>query len=402
MVNAASPRQADTYTFYRRKRFKVVEKMQFEKLKQYKSWLTSAAIAIAIVLWLATGGTNERTPALDPQPATARAGEDKASVRVRRQLAENVTRTITVNGRTAPARRVEINAETDGRVVSVDGERGDRLDEGDVIVRLDQRDRQARLNQAVATVKQRELEFEGRQRLKGNSYVSDGQLQEAAAMLEAAKAELMRAELDLLYMSIRAPFDGALQERQVEIGDFVKQGDPIASFVDDRKLIVSASISEFDAHNVKKGRPGSARLATGEVVSGVIRYVAPVADEATRTFNVELEIDNAAGDYRAGMTAELRIPAETIMAQRVSPSLLTLDEEGNLGIKIVNDASIVEFHRADIALSSDEGVWIEGLPHSANIITVGQGFVNAGAEVNAVTEDEIDTALATKSGPKSP
>ena len=233
--------------------------------------------------------------------------------------------------------------------------------------------------------------------MKGDSYVSEAQLQEAKALLEAAKAELARARLDIGYMVIRAPFDGALQDRQVEIGDFVKLGDPVASIVDDRTLIVSASIAEYEAHFVSKGGAGSAKLATGQTVNGVIRYIAPVADEATRTFNVELEIDNADGALRGGMTAELILPAETIFAQKISPSLLTLDEEGNLGVKIVNDSGIVEFHAADIAISSSQGVWIAGLPFSATIITVGQGFVNEGATVDAIPEDAIDTAVAIKS-----
>ena len=97
------------------------------------------------------------------------------------------------------------------------------------------------------------------------------------------------------------------------------------------------------------------------------------------------------------MTAELKIPAETIFAQKVSPSLLTLDDEGNLGLKTVNESGIVEFHVADVALSSSEGIWIAGLPHSATIITVGQGFVSEGIFVEAVPEDEIETAVAIKS-----
>ena len=217
-------------------------------------------------------------------------------------------------------------------------------------------------------------------------------------MLEAAKTELTRARLDIDYMVIRAPFDGALQDRQVEVGDFVKLGDPIATIVDDRTLIVRASIAEYEAHFVSKGNPGTAKLATGQIVNGTIRYIAPVANEATRTFDVELEIDNAEGLLRAGITAKLIIPAETIYAQKVSPSLLTLDDEGNLGIKIVNESGIVEFHSADIAMSSSDGVWIVGLPYSATIITVGQGFVNEGIAVDAVPEDEIETAVAIKSG----
>jgi len=372
--------------------------MNLGNLEKFKSWLISAAIAAAIGLWLLTGQVGHEDHAAPTAPRDDDQADARTSVRVRTQAAEEVTRNIVVNGKTAPARKVELNAETDGRVVAVGGERGTRLNGGDVIVKLDTRDREARLSQARAIVKQRELEFAARDKLKDQSYVSEAQLQEAAALLEAARAELARAELDLRNMVISAPFDGALQDRSVEIGDYVKNGDPVALFVDDRKLIVSADVSEFDAKYVVKGQSGSARLATGEVVSGKIRYVAPVADEATRTFTVELEVDNADGQYRGGVTAELMIPAETVFAHRVSPSLLTLDDEGNLGIKTVNDSGKVEFHSADIAISSSDGVWIAGLPHNATIITVGQGFVNAGSLVDSVPEVEIDTAVATKSG----
>lgn len=305
-------------------------------------------------------------------------------------------RTIIVNGKTAPARVVELSAETDGRVEHIGAARGADVNRSEVIVRLDQRDRSARLAQAEATVKQRQVEYEGRMRLKSESYVSEAQLQEAIALLEAAKTELTRARLDLDYMTIRAPFDGALQSRFVEIGDFVKVGDPIATFVDNRTMIVSANVSEFDARFVEPGQAAEARLATGETVRGTVRYVAPVADAATRTFVVELEVDNSDGMLRAGGTAELRIPAERVYAHRISPSLLTLDDAGNIGVKIVNDKGVVEFVVADIALSSSDGMWIAGLPKTATIITVGQGYVTAGSMVIAVAEDDIDTAVAAK------
>ena len=141
--------------------------MQFEKLKRYKSWLVSAAITSAIALWLVSGQIGSDNSDQDVAPVANQQSEDRPSVRVRRQTAEEVTRTITVNGRTAPARIVDINAETDGRVVAVGRERGDRLDRGDVIVQLDERDRQARHSQALATVKQRELEFAAREKLLG-------------------------------------------------------------------------------------------------------------------------------------------------------------------------------------------------------------------------------------------
>ena len=363
--------------------------------QRHRSWFYSAGIAVFITLWLLSGaiGGNDEV-ADEPQARVIDAPSSK--VRVRTQSAEEIVRKIIVNGETAPSRTVRIAAETDGRVTAIGAERGANVSRGEILVRLDERDRKARLAEAQATVKQREVEYEGRQKLKSESYVSEAQLQEAVAALESARAELRRAELDLEYMMVRAPFDGALQSRSVEVGDFVTVGDPIATFVDNRRIIVTADVSEFDAGLVEVGKAAEARLATGEVVRGRIRYVAPVAETSTRTFTVELEIDNGDGRLRAGGTAELLIPAEVLYAHRVSPSLLTLDDAGNVGLKIVDADGRVEFVVADIAKSTNNGVWLAGLPETATIITVGQGFVSAGSIVDAVPESDVETSLAIK------
>jgi len=372
--------------------------MDLGNVKRFRSWLISASIAILVVLWLASGQFGEDAPEAAPASVvTSAAPAQQSSVRVRTQSAEEIMRTVVVNGETAPARVVDIAAETDGRIEFVGVNRGANVERNAVIVRLDERDRKARLAQAEATLRQREVEYQGRLKLKGESYVSEAQLQEAIAQLETAKAELKRAQLDLEYMTIRAPFDGALQERHVEVGDFVKAGDPIARFIDNRSIIVTANVSEFDAGYVQTGQTAQAQLATGEAVHGTIRYVAPVADAATRTFTVELEVDNSDGKLRAGGTAELQIPAERVLAHRISPSLLTLDDAGNIGLKIINDDGEVEFVVADVALSSSDGVWVAGLPDLATIITVGQGFVVPGTMVNAVPESDVETAVAIKS-----
>jgi multidrug efflux system membrane fusion protein len=369
--------------------------MKSGSIKRYKSWLLSAGIVFTISLWLASGqlGSSEE---IDVAAHPATAVTSKNAVRVRTQTAEEVMRTIVVNGKTAPARLAHLAAETDGRVVYIGADRGASLEQGDLILRLDERDRSARLAQAEAMVKQREVEYAAREQLKSESYVSEAQLQEAVALLESAKAELTRAQLDLGYMTTRAPFAGALQSRSVEIGDFVKRGDPIATYVDNRTIIVSANLSEFDARFVDVGSQAEAQLATGETVRGLIRYVAPVADEATRTFGVELEIDNSDGALRIGGTAELRIPAEAVLAHRVAPSLLTLDDAGNVGVKIINDDGKVEFVVADVALSTNVGVWLAGLPETATIITVGQGYVSSGSVVAAIPESDVETAVAIK------
>ena len=149
--------------------------MDLGKFEKYRSWLYSAGIAILIAGWLLSGQFGNSDDTADERSAaiakTTIAPQSK--VRVRTQIAEEVTRTIIVNGKTAPARVVELSAETDGRVESIGAKRGANIDRNTVIVRLDERDRSARLAQAEATVRQREVEYEARARLKVESYVSE-------------------------------------------------------------------------------------------------------------------------------------------------------------------------------------------------------------------------------------
>ena len=314
-------------------------------------------------------------------------------VQVRTQQARPVTRFISVFGRTAPARTVEIKAETSGRVEKLGAARGQQVRKGTVMVRLDLRDRQARLEQTQASVAQHQTAYEGQLELKAQGYISETQIAETLAKLEGAKADLVRAELDLEYMLIRAPFDGVIQERPVEVGDFVRPGDPVLTFVDNTRLIVTASIAEQDARHVAVDNEALAKLVTGQQVKGRIRFIAPVADESTRTFTVELEVPNAGGKLPSGVTAEMQIPAGEMLAQKVSPAILSLSAAGEIGLMTVDEANRAAFIPVQIARSDPDGVWVTGLPASANIIIVGQGYVTAGQTVEAVSGQQ-DTALA--------
>lgn len=361
-----------------------------------RPWTLAVGLTLLVLLWLASGALRRESPGADGTQGSTPATTTVARVQIRAQQAESVTRTISVYGRTAPARTVQIKAETSGRVSSVGIKRGEPARAGQTLLQLDLRDRQGRLEQARASVSEYQSAWEGQQALKPQGYVSDTQLAETRAKLEGARAELIRAELDLDYMTLRAPFDGTVQERAVEVGDFVRPGDPVATFVDNTRLIVTGSIAEQDAGFVRVGSAATAALVTGQNVKGRIRYLAPVAEESTRTFTVELEIPNPGAKLPAGVTAEMRIPGGEVLAYRLAPSLLTLDASGELGVKTVADNSQVEFHRVQIARSEANGVWVTGLPETARIIVVGQGYVSAGQPVEAVAA-ATETALAAES-----
>jgi multidrug efflux system membrane fusion protein len=370
--------------------------MRLRQMIADRPWILALAVALAVVLWMLSGSLSRK---LSDAPAVAESAtpptEQLTRVQVRIQVAQPVTRFIGVYGRTAPARSVELNAETEGRVHAIAAQRGQRVRKGDVILRLDLRDRQARLAQANAQVNQHLTAYEAQLELQGQGYVSETQIAETMAKLEAARAELTRAELDLDYMVIRAPFDGVLKDRDVEVGDFVRSGDAVGTFVDNTRIIVTGSLAEQDARFIAVDDTADATLVTGQNVRGRIRYIDPVADESTRTFTIELEVPNPDGTLPAGVTAEMQVPADEALAQKISPSLLTLDDAGNIGVKTIDAYNRVVFHPVEIAQSTADGVWVAGLPETANVIVLGQGYVGVGQEVDPVFTDS-DTALAAE------
>jgi len=363
-----------------------------------RPWLLAVFVAGLVGLWMLSGILVKGGSTGALQQAADVGGEEQRAiprVQVSVQTAKPITRYVSVYGRSAPARSVEIKSETEGRVQSIDADRGARVSKGQRILQLDLRDRQARLEQARASVHEHKTAYEAQLRLKSDGYVSDTQIAETLAKLEGARAELTRAELDLRYREIRAPFDGVILDRAVELGDFIKQGDPVASFVDNTRIIVTGTVAEQDVRYVQTGMLAEAKLVTGQTVQGRIRYVAPVADQATRTFTVEVEIPNPDGSLPAGVTAELQIPGGEMLAHKVSPSLLSLDAAGTIGVKTINDFNQVEFYPVEIARSETDGIWISGLPETARIIVLGQGYVNIGLEVEGVPAD-AETALAAE------
>lgn len=371
--------------------------MSPRKIISQRPWILAVAASLLVVLWMYSGSFNKtETVESFSNIKVSGAGAEPGAlprVQVQNRFAELVTRHISVYGQTAPARSVEISAETQGRVISVEGIRGRRLAAGDEILRLDMRDRQARLAQARAGVTEHSTSYEAQLKLKAEGYVSETQIAETLARLENARTELTRAKLDLEYRVIRAPFDGVLQERAVEVGDYVRAGDAVATFVDNTSIIATGTIAEQEARYVSTGDTGTARLATGQVVSGRIRYISPVADQSTRTFTVELAVPNPDGTLPAGVTAEMQLSGGQTLAQKISPSLLTLDSAGIVGVKIIDELNRVEFYPVELAVSTPDGVWVTGLPESVKIITVGHGYVAPGQTVDPILA-QPETALA--------
>jgi len=256
------------------------------------------------------------------------------------------------------------------------------------VLRLAMDDRKARLDQAKAELDQRQLEFEAATALSKKGYRAATQLALSRANLAAAKAAVARIRLDIAHTTVRAPFNGILDARPTEIGDYVDVGDQVATVVDLDPILFVGELSERDIDKVAVGGKGRAHTVTGEDITGTVRYVATVADAATRTFRIEIEAPNGAnaGHRRLvdGVSTEIRLPLAKIPAHLVSPAVLTLSDDGEIGVKAVTPDDLVAFYRVRIIGDGPGGVWLSGLPETVTLITVGQDFVTPGQRVEPV------------------
>ena len=202
------------------------------------------------------------------------------------------------------------------------------------------------------------------------------------AALESAKAAVARAELAIEKTQIVAPFDGIVETRTVEMGDLLNIGTVCASILDDTPMLLIGLVPEQDVQGLNEGSNVTGKLLTGEIVHGLVTYVARAADPISRSYRIEIEVDEKYENLRDGITAELMVDGEEIFAYRIPSSSLTLDDQGIVGVKILNSNSVVQFRNVEIVGDEtnqiDPSIWITGLSGKITLVTVGQEIVFPG------------------------
>ncbi len=339
-----------------------------------KTYLTAIAIALAFAAWMLSGqiGIPDRSEPLTLAELNLQreaAGEDRALTRVRARIIQAQPRTtsVIIRGRTENKRTVSVKAETSGRIVERPIEKGGRVEAGELLCRISTEDREARLHEAKEAVNQASLEYQGRRQLGDRGLISSTVLATSKAKLAAAEAQLTRSKLELAHTQVRAPFAGLIEDTLVETGDFVQIGTPCATVIDLDPMLLVGRIAERQVHELTLDAQATGTLIDGRIVTGIVSFIGQQSDTATRTYAVEIEVPNPDYLLRSGITTEVRIPVATVLAHRVSPSLLGLDDAGLIGIRTLDADNRVVFNPVDI-LDDDQGsVWVAGLPGVATL-----------------------------------
>ena len=300
-------------------------------MQSKQTYKTAAITATFLVIWMISGTLIEE----EVNPQSESFLDTLASVTVVKSIAVQKSPFIKASGFTEADKFVQVRAEIGGRVVSVPVKQGDFVQKGDLMCQL---------------------------------YIAGREA----------------------YPKIVAPFSGYLETVNVDSGDYLNLGGICASLIDPDPMLLIADIAEKEIAQVTLGSITKAKLISGREIQGEVSFIATSADKNTRTFRVEISVANSDRTIRDGVSAEIFIKGNTLSAHRISPAILSLNEQGKLGIRVVNNKNEVEFQAIKIMEDTTDGLWVSGLPASVRIITLGQEYVFQGqvVEVKEVSAPE--------------
>lgn len=374
-----------------------------------------------------TDEISDAAPAGEDVPVEASAiVEDEApdvGVVVLRSTAQVVDNAVVVRGQTRAARQVEVRAETSATVISDPLRKGSFVERGQLLCKLDPGTREAslaesrarlseaksrvpearaRLDEAHARLEEALVNFNAAEKLSVGGFASETRLKSAEAAVRAAEAGIASAESGLETsqsgiesaaaavaaakreidrLTIVAPFDGLMESDAAELGSLMQPGSLCATVLQLDPIKLVGYVPETEVNRVAVGANAGAQLVNGDRVIGKVVFLSRSADPTTRTFEVEIDVPNSDLAIRDGQTATIVIESDGERAHKLPQSSLTLNNNGQLGVRVIDENRIVQFKPVRIVRDDTSGVWVGGLEDEADIIVVGQEFVTAGVRV---------------------
>ncbi len=381
--------------------------------------------------------------------ATADASDAEAEtafkVIAQRSTAQQIDSAVILRGQTEAMRQVAVRAETSSTIISEPLRKGVFVEAGTLLCRLDPGTRfaslaeaQARLTEAEARTAEAEArvpESEARlveararvdealvnqnaaQKLSEGGFASETRvknadagvaaaqaaveaalsglsaaragIRSAQASIESAAAAVASAEKEIERLEIHAPFAGILESDTAELGSLLQAGNLCGTVIQLDPIKLVAFVPETEVNRVETGALARAQLAVdGKTIGGQVTFLSRAADPTTRTFRVEIEVPNTDLSLRDGQTAEIAIQSAGAQAHLLPASALTLNAEGELGLRVVGPEGIVAFQSVELVRDTAKGVWLSGLPDQVDVIVVGQEYVTEGVKVAVTYREE--------------
>jgi len=354
--------------------------------------LAAVAVLAATAAWIATGEFSSVGSAARQEEPSETAAPERPVVLKTVQAAVpprlEHARTIRVSGQTQADKSAILASRTGGIVEDLPVDEGSQVKEGDLVMRLETEGKEAAVESARQALAQREAELRAAERLAESGNLASLQLDVARANLASARSALEQAQAELDRVEVRAPFNGVVDKVHIEQGTALMQGGEVVTLLKLDPIVAVGEVSERDLGTIKPGDMADVRLVSGETLRGKIRYVSRAASPQTRTFRIEVVVPNPDLRIPAGMTAEIAISTDSVETVAVPRSVVTLNHEGELGIRAVNEAGEVHFFPIDIVDDTPEALYLAGIPEGVRVIVAGQDLVTEGEKVKIAEADQ--------------
>lgn len=204
---------------------------------------------------------------------------------------------------------IEVTSEVGGQIRAIHVNSGESVKQGDLLLELDDRTDQAQLQGLLAERTLGRLKFERTAKLIKDKSVSKSDYDEARAMLDSAEAQVAAQQALIDKKHIRAPFDGQLGIRRVDLGEYLTPGAPIVPLEKLDPIYADFALPERELAQVEAGQQIEIRVQAypNETFGGIIDAIDPGIQVGSRSFRVRAQLDNPEKRLRPGMFADVRV-----------------------------------------------------------------------------------------------
>tara|TARA_B100000963_G_C22545636_1_gene634275 strand:+ start:163 stop:1209 length:1047 start_codon:yes stop_codon:yes gene_type:complete len=306
-------------------------------------------------------------------------------------IEKKFSKVIKLRGFSNASRIVILKSQVEGRISSKQFDKGKFYKAGTQLLIIDPEDKVAKVKEMEALLNQRKKEYEVAESLFQKGFRSEVKLSQSRTNFENALAQFEKSQVELNNTKVSMPFDSSIDESYVELGDYLKKGDPIAKIVDLDPIFINTSANEKEIINIKLNQNASVKIGN-MLLEGTVNYISKTSDQNTRNFKIQVKVMNNQFKILSGLSSEIEIKSKPTKAFFIPSSLITLNNAGEIGIKIIKNKR-VKFIPVYILSDNGDGYWInikdKYMKNSLiTIITQGQDFTVDGEKVEIIKNND--------------
>lgn len=351
----------------------------------------AAAVLLAGACLLTTGCEEKATPSVN--------GEIPRNVRVLKLGSETIAEFFEISGPIAPVRGTDLSAQESGPVVSLPVDKGQAVAKGKTVLVVERGILKAELKAAEAALALESYNVDKVKQLHKAGKVSRIELltAESSHAMADSRVNVLRERYERA--GIKAPFDGVLVDRYVELGELVNPGQRVARILDPYTLKIEAYLTDSQVHWVGVGDRATIKMGeTRERAQGEVSWVGFEADRMTGKFKVEIEIPNPDLKFHSGVIGRARLEKNLVVDVVAIPRDAVLPGRTGPIVYVVEDDRAV---LRRLELGEDQGVMVVvrgGLEPGDLLVVRGQRDLREGSLVR-VTETASDRDGSTANDP---